>query len=158
GRAAIHGYTSDHVLDLRVIWDDGTADWLCTTNAAAPADRTLAVRLGMRELLAVNAELIESSRRNTHFDRCGYALQEALRARRHDLLRLLIGSEGTLAVATEAKLRTVPLPGGRSAILLGFPTFDAALQAGLQLRETAPTACELLDRRLLSLARTQDFD
>jgi FAD/FMN-containing dehydrogenase/Fe-S oxidoreductase len=158
GRAAIHGYTAEHVLDLRVIWDDGTADWVGFANSAEPAERTVAIRTAMRELLATNADLIESTPRKTRFDRCGYALQETLRAGRRDLLRLLIGSEGTLAVTAEAKLRTIPIPGGRSAILLGFPSFDAALYAGLRLRETSPAACELLDRRLLSLARTQDFD
>jgi FAD/FMN-containing dehydrogenase/Fe-S oxidoreductase len=158
GRAAVHGYTADHVLDLRAIWDDGTADWVGPSNGVEPAERTVAIRTGVRELLSANSGLIESTSRKTRFDRCGYALQETLRAGRDDLLRLLIGSEGTLAVTAEAKLRTIPLPGGRSAILLGFPSSDAALHAGLQLRETSPAACELLDRRLLSLARTQDFD
>jgi Fe-S oxidoreductase len=73
-----------------------------------------------------------------------------------DLARLLVGSEGTLALFTEAVLKTQPLPGGRSIVLLSFPGVDAALRGVQQLLATGPTACELIDRRLLSLARNRD--
>ena len=70
-----------------------------------------------------------------------------------DLAKLLVGSEGTLAIVTEATLRTVPLAGGTCLTLLGFPTLDAAVRAGLALRQHGPVACDLLDRRLLSVTR-----
>ncbi|MCS7046353.1 MAG: 4Fe-4S dicluster domain-containing protein, partial [Gemmataceae bacterium] len=62
-------------------------------------------------------------------------------------------SEGTLAIFTEATLRTIPLPGGRSGVLLGFAGLEAALKATERILATGPAACELLDRRLLTLAR-----
>ena len=70
-----------------------------------------------------------------------------------DLAKLLVGSEGTLGVVTAATLRTMPLAGGTSVALLGFPTLDAAVRAGLDLRYFEPVACDLLDRRLLSVTR-----
>src|SRR5262249_26955851 len=73
-----------------------------------------------------------------------------------DLARLLVGSEGTLAVITEAALRTEPLPAERSMVVLGFANLDTALRASLQAVTTRPSACELLDHRLLTLARTSD--
>ena len=42
---------------------------------------------------------------------------------------LLVGSEGTLALFTEATLRTIPLPAGRAVVLLGFASVEAALRA-----------------------------
>src|SRR5207237_9603151 len=75
-----------------------------------------------------------------------------------DLPRLLVGSEGTLALFTEATLRTVPLPGGRSLVLLGFDSLEAAIRAAQQAVPTGPAACELIDRRLLSLARSRKTD
>jgi FAD/FMN-containing dehydrogenase/Fe-S oxidoreductase len=149
GRAAIHGSTREHVLGMRVVWDDGTLDRL-SEEAHQPTDRGNAIRHAVQELAQSNRELIAAHGPRFAFDRCGYWLRENA-----DLARLLVGSEGTLAVTTEAKLRTIPLAGGRAAVMFGFSTFDAALQAGLRIRETHPSACELLDRRLLSLARAK---
>src|SRR5262249_5910745 len=70
--------------------------------------------------------------------------------------RLLVGSEGTLAVVTEATLRTVPLPAGRSLVVLGFAGMDAALRAARRAMPTGPSACEVMDHRLLTLARGCD--
>src|SRR5262249_41156282 len=54
---------------------------------------------------------------------------------------------------TEATLRTLPLPGGRAVALFGFASLEAALRGARLAVAEGPTACELLDRRLLSLAR-----
>src|SRR5262249_46534526 len=70
-----------------------------------------------------------------------------------DLPRLLCGSEGTLGLITEATLRTVPLPAGRAVVMLGFETLDAALRAAQAALDSRPTACDLIDRRLISLVR-----
>ena len=75
-----------------------------------------------------------------------------------DLARLLVGSEGTLALFTEATLRTVPLPGGRAVVLLAFARLDAALRASQLALPTGPAACELIDRRLLILVRGGDAE
>jgi len=41
-------------------------------------------------------------------------------------------------------------------VLLSFPGLEAALRGVQWLLSTGPTACELIDRRLLSLARNRD--
>jgi Fe-S oxidoreductase len=88
------------------------------------------------------------------FDRCGYRL-DALNAEYLDYPRLLSGSEGTLALMTELTVRTRPRPGGRGVVLFGFESLDEALQAALLTLPSRPTACTLLDHRLLSLVRTR---
>jgi FAD/FMN-containing dehydrogenase len=47
---------------------------------------------------------------------------------------ILCGSEGTLAVVTEARLRLVARPQEIAVALFGFPTADAAVTAAAQLR------------------------
>src|SRR5262249_20748560 len=89
----------------------------------------------------------------TRFNRCGYLLHDVLTEDQIDLARLLVGSEGTLGVFTEATLRTIPLPGGQAVALLGFDSLDAALRAAQRAAETGPVACDLLDPRLLALSR-----
>ena len=156
GRAAIHGSTREHTLGLRVIWDDGTVDRIGNHGAPREAsERGKVIQKSVVELARTNRELISERSAKLPFDRCAYYLRE-----NDDLVRLLVGSEGTLAITTEATLRTIPLAGGRAAVMFGFLSFESALQAGLRARETSPSACELLDRRLLSLARAkaQGFD
>ena len=103
--------------------------------------------------MTVNREAITTHRPRTPFNRCGYILHDILTPDGPDLAKLLVGSEGTLGIVTGATLRTVPLLGGTCLTLLGFPTVDAALRAGLDLRHYDPVACDLLDRRLLSVTR-----
>jgi Fe-S oxidoreductase len=127
-------------------------------------DRATQIRSAVAELLAANGELIAANRPRTPFNRCGYILHDVLPTPDSrlptpelipDLAKLLVGSEGTLAVVTRATLRTVPLPGGTCLALLGFPTLDAAVRAGLDLARFDPVSCDLLDRRLLSVTRRE---
>jgi alkyldihydroxyacetonephosphate synthase len=62
--------------------------------------------------------------------------------------RLILGSEGTLGVVTEAWMRVQPRPGYRSRATVHFDEFEegvAATQAVVQARLT-PANCRLLDR------------
>jgi FAD/FMN-containing dehydrogenase/Fe-S oxidoreductase len=159
-RALRHGYTRDHVTGLRMVLDTGDAAEVGQEPLHAPAGagtghlQDIVSTVGL--LLEQHAELIRTCRPRTPFNRCGYLLQDLIRAGTLDLPRLVCGSEGTLALVTEATLRTIPLPGGRALVLLGFASLDAALQAVGQMLPSRPSACDLLDRRLLSLARGSD--
>ena len=73
-----------------------------------------------------------------------------------DLARLLVGSEGTLALITEATVSVDPLPLHRSCVLLLFESLDKAAHAALEIAALEPAACDLMDRRHLSLARETD--
>ncbi|GAA2077412.1 FAD-binding oxidoreductase [Actinomadura alba] len=52
----------------------------------------------------------------------------------YDLSGLLVGSEGTLAVITRARLRLVPRPTGRATALLALGSLDDAVSAVTELR------------------------
>jgi Fe-S oxidoreductase len=69
---------------------------------------------------------------------------------------LLAGSEGTLAVITEATLATQSLPTYRGVGLLFFNSLESAMAAVQEILPFEPCACDLLDRRHLSLARETD--
>lgn len=160
GNAFRHGYTRDYVAGLGVVWDNGEHDHTPKPLAASQVTldalakpRAAAIAQQVTDLLTRNAERIALTRTRTPFDRCAYQLHGVLGATGVDLAKLLVGSEGTLAVVTEATLRTIPLAGGTCLALLGFATLDAAVRAGLALRRYGPVACDLLDRRLLSLTR-----
>ncbi|HEX8065531.1 MAG TPA: FAD-binding oxidoreductase [Thermoleophilaceae bacterium] len=61
--------------------------------------------------------------------------------------RLLLGSEGTLGVVTEAWMRVRPRPRWRSSASVSFPTFEAGAEAVRRLSQSGlePANCRLLD-------------
>jgi glycolate oxidase len=69
------------------------------------------------------------------------------------LAQLLVGSEGTLAVVTEATLRLVPAPAGRVAATASFGSVEAAgaAVAAIVAEGLVPSAIELLDAECLEL-------
>jgi FAD/FMN-containing dehydrogenase/Fe-S oxidoreductase len=67
------------------------------------------------------------------------------------LHQLLVGSEGTLAVVTEAELDLVPRPAARGLLVPQFANFAAALDALAACLEFNPSAVELIDHFLLEL-------
>ena len=156
-RALIHGYTRQHVAKLRVVLNNG--DVADVGQEPRPyVDEPISGRLGeisvgVIDLLNRSAELIQTQRPKTPFNRCGYLLDDVLLPGHLNWPRLLIGSEGTLALFTEATLRTIPLARGRSLVLLGWEGLDGALEAARQILDAAPASCELVDRRLVTLTR-----
>jgi FAD/FMN-containing dehydrogenase/Fe-S oxidoreductase len=158
--ALVHGYTRDHVDALRVILDTGEAAQATAEPLPLRADLGPShwhdIVSALTFLLEQNTELIRDFQPQTRFNRCGYLLEGVYGGSALDLPRLLVGSEGTLCLFTEATLRTLPLPGGKALVLLGFASLEWALKAAQKAANTGPAACELMDRRLLSLARGSD--
>jgi glycolate oxidase len=66
----------------------------------------------------------------------------------YSLMHLIVGSQGTLGLITEATLRLRPAPPPRSTMLAFFPTLDGAGEAvaGIAAAGLAPVTLELLDR------------
>ena len=71
---------------------------------------------------------------------------------RFDLVRLLAGSEGTLAFTKAATLRLTPLPKHRLLMVARYGSFDAALRDVRHLLAADPLAIEILDDKVLELA------
>ncbi len=66
----------------------------------------------------------------------------------YGLIPLLVGSQGTLGLMTEATLRLRPAPPPRATLLAFFPTLEAAgvAVAGLTAAGLGPVTLELMDR------------
>ncbi len=73
----------------------------------------------------------------------------------YDLTRLLIGSEGTLAIITEATLKLTPLPEAKRTLRASYRDIHAAARAvsSIMAQPVTPCALEFMDRACLRLVR-----
>jgi len=122
--------------------------------SAAHIKRTIISKLA--KLLTDHSELIRERQPALPRNTSGYYLRGVLTAEHLSAPRLLVGSEGTLGLFTSATLHTMPLPAHRGVVLLLFGQLEAAVRAVQEIAPQQPSACDLLDRRLLTLAREAD--
>ncbi|MGQ0613213.1 MAG: FAD-binding oxidoreductase [Planctomycetaceae bacterium] len=75
------------------------------------------------------------------------------------VLSLLIGSEGTLGIVTEATLRLLPLPAATATLLLPFARMQEACDAVQEIlgEGLLPAALEVLDRRAVAAVEDSVF-
>lgn len=71
----------------------------------------------------------------------------------YDLTRLLVGSEGTLGVVTQATLRLIPRPEAKQTLLGVFPHLDDASAAvgAMVAAGIVPTSLELMDQTAMQV-------
>lgn len=77
-----------------------------------------------------------------------------------DLTRLLVGSEGTLALITQATLKLTPLPSARRGLRLLYADILSAANAVARImaQPVTPCALEFMDGEALSLVRARGLD
>ncbi len=147
----LHGAMRPWVTALDCVFADGTRA-LVRRGEAAPVEVPGVARLVHDVLprvcaaLAAGATLTHATRK----DSSGYALAEW--ARTGELVDLLVGSEGTLALFVGVELALVARPGATASALGAFATLEAAVDAAERARDAGAAACELLDRTFLDVA------
>ena len=83
----------------------------------------------------------------------GYNLDEFVKDQPFHLGRLVVGSEGTLAVVTEAKVKIMPRPKVTALDVVHFSSLVAAVEASQAILAFRPAAMELMDKMILDLGR-----
>jgi FAD/FMN-containing dehydrogenase/Fe-S oxidoreductase len=84
----------------------------------------------------------------------GYPLDEFIDGRPWNMAKILSGSEGTLATLVEVKLNLVELPKKRSITVVHFTDRLEALRAVVNILEHKPSAIEIMDENVISIAKT----
>jgi len=159
-RSVLYGKTIDHVLELEVVFSDGTSAQLgpldaealeraCTTNSLSGACYK-AVRDVSRSCRDEIAQRFPKVMRRVG----GYNLDEFTDpAKPFNLSKIIVGSEGTLALVTAAKVALVPLPKAKAVLTIEFDELLDALGATPTILRHKPSAVEVMDRFILDHAR-----
>ncbi len=152
-----YGSARSHVLSLEIVLADGQVLEVSRESLddarADPQSRRGRLVTPLANLLAQHDPLIRERQPQSLVNHCGYRLVDMLGPTHLDLAGLIVGSEGTLALITEATVATTALPKHRGVALLLFDRLDSAAKAVMEILPLEPSACDLMDRRHLSLAR-----
>lgn len=169
--SVVYGSVRDHIIEVKALLHDGSEVVFgelteeqyrqkCTLDSAEgliyrEIDSIMSDE-GNRDAIVRDYPDRTIPRRNT-----GYALDDLLygdpftagAGRGINLARLVAGSEGTLAIVTEAKLGLVPLPPPEKALVcVHLHRRDEAFRANLIALRYKPWAVELMDSNILNLA------
>jgi FAD/FMN-containing dehydrogenase/Fe-S oxidoreductase len=169
-RSLRYGKVVDHVRALDVVLDNGA---LATFGAVA-VDALDSLCNGEGRIAGLHRTVRDMATRHrdaiaTHFPKIlrrvsGYNLDEFVpgvpvrpdgwpdEPWTFNLAKLIVGSEGTLAVVTGADLKVVPIPPAQGLVILSFASIPAALDRLAEIVATGPVAVEMLDRMILDLA------
>jgi len=162
-RWLVHGSVADNLLGMRVVLADGSVLETDVDNSVRQRVMADLHKIGMRRSLLLNQAWPRLAA-----NAAGYNLKPLADTLRYDdrtqslssdtelLNRMLCGSEGTLGVITDLKLRIKKQPPHRGVLMLFFGKLEDAVQSALEIVKTGVRACDLFDRRLLSIAR--DFE
>jgi FAD/FMN-containing dehydrogenase/Fe-S oxidoreductase len=163
-----YGTTRDHVVSMRTILHDGSVVTfgdietgeltakleLDTLEGAVYRSVYRAVEEHRDAILAAYPNP-EVTRRNTGYPLDVLAMGRPWVAdgRPFNLARFLCGTEGTLALTTEATLDLDPVPQHKLLVCAHFRSLDESMQATVEAVRHSPAAIELIDRHILEQTR-----
>ncbi|MGL4621062.1 MAG: FAD-binding oxidoreductase, partial [Chroococcidiopsis sp.] len=156
----IYGRTSNHILELSWVLPDGTVGRSHSVNPTTLTQLKQQPRIGqiytqVDEIVTTKQDLIQQSFPRIPRFMTGYNLAKVYspQDKTFNLNWLLAGSEGTLAVITEAKLKLTPIPKYKKLLAIHYNCFNDALFAAETLLAFTPAAIETIDEKILGLAR-----
>src|SRR5689334_3701349 len=159
-RSVLYGKTIDHVLELEAALSDGSVVHLREIpRGDVPSGDTLEAACYRKVLDLAAAHAAEIDRRYPKILRRvgGYNLDEFTDpARPVNLAKMLVGSEGTLAVVLEAKVALVPLPKAKAVMVVMFADLLEGLASVPAILRHQPSAIEVMDKAILDNTRQND--
>jgi FAD/FMN-containing dehydrogenase/Fe-S oxidoreductase len=156
-RSVLYGKTIDHVLELTVALSDASVvEFREISRNAIPTGDTLEAACYRTVLGLAEQHSDEIDRRYPRVLRRvgGYNLDEFTDSSRPvNLAKMMVGSEGTLGVVLEAKVKLVPLPKAKAVMVIAFADLLESLAASPVILGHNPSAVEVMDKHILDNTR-----
>ncbi|TDJ57019.1 MAG: FAD-binding oxidoreductase [Planctomycetota bacterium] len=150
----LYGRTVEHLAGVDCLLADGTRVTF-DVDAADRDERVAALTRGVVDIVTPLAEEIRRRYPTTTRRVNGYNLDlvlDQVQSGRVNLASLVCGSEGTLAVTLGATVGLVRVPARKTLAIIAAGDLDDALGLLGPIIETGPSAVELLDDVIISLA------
>jgi FAD/FMN-containing dehydrogenase/Fe-S oxidoreductase len=159
-KSLLFGMTRDHVLQGRVMLSDATVLQLEELSAEAYAhkcgskeSREGEIYRGFKEIVEQNRDAIAKAYPKVMRRVQGYNLDLFTGSDSWNLMKLIIGSEGTLGIFLESTLKLVPLPKSKVLCTVHFSDLLQAIRTVSPILEHGPSAVEIMDDDIIVRAR-----
>jgi len=161
-KSLIFGMTRDHVLESKVLLSDGTVLWLKELSPENYQEKMKGSNRNAREshvyrefknIIEANREEIEKVYPKVMRRVQGYSLDVFTSTDRWNLSKLMIGSEGTLGIFLESKLKLVSLPKSKILCTVHFSDLLEAIRSVSPILKHEPSAVEIMDEDIVIRAR-----
>ena len=157
--SVIYGKTLDHVKEVAVVLSDGSPAHFRPLESHELESKLHGSGLeqeiyrGVRNIARDHVEEIEARFPKIMRRVSGYNLDEFMTDSGFNLARMVVGSEGTLCVITEAKINLVPRPTMTSLSVLHFAGIVEASEATKEVLKHSPSSVEVMDKMVLDRSR-----
>jgi FAD/FMN-containing dehydrogenase/Fe-S oxidoreductase len=156
----LYGKTIDQIIELETVLSDGDLALLAPLTSSQ-LDAKLRVDglegqiyRQITEIVNNNAVEVESRYPKIMRRVGGYNLDQFTNGEPFNLAKLIVGSEGTLASVTEAKVNLVARPKATALMVVHFRGLIEAMEATVSTLEHEPAAVELVGRVILEQLST----
>jgi FAD/FMN-containing dehydrogenase len=150
-RSLRFGATRAWVIGVRCVFDDGSVAWIRRGERSPRRIPAVARMLDTIELLRGKLRPSVVQHGQVRKESSGYDIAGAMQAE-GELLDLLVGSEGTLAIFTEVELQLTTLASATATVLVSFDSLERASRCATAVTEAGASACEMLDRTYIRFA------
>lgn len=110
-----HGATSDNVISLDMVWADGSID---TIRVKDIRDAHTSREQKILSLAREHGAALKNATGKVKKSASGYRLEKVIDGNYFSEIPLIVGSQGTLGIATKATLRLVPIPAHTALVLI----------------------------------------
>lgn len=160
----LYGKTSNHLIDVKMVLSDGTV-----YDSRSLSESDLSKRVSQNDIVSKildtvknivtqKRDLIEKTFPKLNRFMTGYNLFHALEENGNINLNYIVsGSEGTLSLFTEMKVRIMKKPTFEKVVICKFKSFEDGLRSANYVVRHNPTGIETIDGNIVSLAREDNI-
>ena len=148
-----YGSTKDWIESLSFMTANAESMTSSTMNIGDMNERSTSnIPKAVFDLINEKKELIATSAPNVNKNSSGYNIFDVITKDKFDLSKLIVGSEGTLGVITEAKLKLTKIPNSKGFVLVSCSKLEDASECINKLMELEPSALDMIDNKLVDIS------
>ncbi len=153
-----YGKTEDYVNEMKVVFADGN-EYITKPLSKTELDQKMAqgdfegnIYKNLFELITQNEEVIRNAKPDVSKNSAGYYLWNVWDGTTFDINKLLVGSQGTLGIATEIKMRLVPIKTKSKLFVIFLKDLTKLSELVNEVLSCKPESVESYDDSTMKLA------
>lgn len=153
-----YGKTENYVLELKAIFSDGNEYTVKPLDKEGLKDKLSQddfegeVYRKVWDMVSQNKDLLRAAKPQVSKNSAGYYLWNVWDGEKFDMTRLLVGSQGTLCIVTEIKIRLVPIKPLSKLFVIFMPEISRLGEIVNDILPFGPESLESYDDSTMSLA------